>query len=375
MLACACARKDESGAGPASSAAPVSSAHSPAPTATRSAEAPPAPRAFVLVAAGDVELARDTGRRLLREPSYDPFARVQALLRAGDARFVNLESQLSDQKGEVMSKANPLVFTGPPGGADALARARIDVVSTANNHAWDYGKRAMEETLANLDRVGVAHVGTSAEPGVEPKPVVVVRGGFRLGFLAFTGIWNQGPLEKHEARAFVAGASRDAIASAVKKLAASGTTDAIAVSLHAGEEYQDRPLAGVQEMARAAIEAGAHAVIGHHAHVMQGVELVQGRPIFYGLGNFVMRMHRDHRWTELGLVARIRFRADGPPEAWVCPVRIDGAEPEPLTASPSRAALERLAFDHLRAITAAASNGTTSVGPAAQDGCAPVSGR
>ena len=109
---------------------------------------------------GRVNFGRECGQAILANPTYDPFQFVEPLWRDSDITFVNLESQLSDQKGETQSPKNRLIFTGPPGGADVLARAGIDVVSTANNHAWDYGRSALFETLDNLARAGVANVGT-----------------------------------------------------------------------------------------------------------------------------------------------------------------------------------------------------------------------
>ena len=102
-------------------------------------------------------MGRSCGKRLLSKPDYDPFLGVARLWADADLRFVNLESGLSEQHGETQSPLHGLVFTGPPAGAEALLRARVDVVSTANNHAWDYARRGFFETLENLDRVGVAH--------------------------------------------------------------------------------------------------------------------------------------------------------------------------------------------------------------------------
>src|SRR5262245_36456763 len=80
-------------------------------------------KGLVVVAGGDVNFGRECGQAILANPSYDPFQFVEPLFRDADLTFVNLESQLSDQKGETQSPKNRLIFTGPPGGADVLARA------------------------------------------------------------------------------------------------------------------------------------------------------------------------------------------------------------------------------------------------------------
>jgi poly-gamma-glutamate synthesis protein (capsule biosynthesis protein) len=153
--------------------------------------APPAGE-LVFVAAGDVSFGRALGDMLLADPAYDFFAPTETILRAADVRFVNLESQLSDQNGRTVHPDNRLVFTGPPAGADALARGRIDVVSFANNHAWDFGKPAFLETRAHLERVGVDYAGAGRTRERAYSPVIVERAGFRLALLAVTDIWKQG---------------------------------------------------------------------------------------------------------------------------------------------------------------------------------------
>jgi poly-gamma-glutamate capsule biosynthesis protein CapA/YwtB (metallophosphatase superfamily) len=326
----------------------------------------------VLVAGGDVELGRFNGKRILREPGHDPLSPLARVLGSGDVRFVNLESQLSEQGGETMSPRNNLVFTGPPRGAEVLARAGIDVVSTANNHAWDYGKRALLETLDNLDRAGVLHAGTGTDLARACAPAIVERAGLRVAFLAATDVWNQGPLSAHEGSAFVAGADEARLVGAVAALKKGGPGGAelVAVSYHGGEQYQDAPSARARRLHRALIDAGADVVIGHHPHVMQGVEWYRGRPILYSLGNLLMAMHSDHPWTGMSFLARLRLRPGQRPELEVCPYRILGHDPRALIDDPARGALFSSFSAHLQQISAGL--GGLRVGALGDDGCAPV---
>jgi poly-gamma-glutamate synthesis protein (capsule biosynthesis protein) len=316
-------------------------------------------------------MGKALGQVLLRDPAYDPFAAAAALFASADVQFVNLESQLSDQRGETQHPQNSMVFVGPPAGADALARAGIDLVSLANNHMWDYGERALLDTFRHLERAGVAYVGAARKRPQAYAPAVVERGGFRLAVLAVTDIWNQGLLWDHAGNDYVAGAEVSALAIAVRKARRKPGIDAVVVSHHGGGEYLERPLPQTRAMARAAIDAGADAFIGHHPHVIQGVEMRRGRPIFYSIGNFIMRMSGERPAAELGMLARLRLRRGAPPAAEVCPVRNEGESAVPLAGDPRRAETEAAFVERLRIVSAYVRS-PAALGRFGEDGCAAI---
>lgn len=334
--------------------------------------APPPRERVVVVAGGDVELARATGKKLLADPSYDPLAGIAKVLSTGDVRFVNLESQLAETGGVTMSSTNPLVFVGPPVGADALARARITVVSTANNHAWDFGRRALVETIENLERVGVKHVGTGRTLDEAERAVVVDVSGFRVAFFAVTDIFNLGPLEKHPAKDHLARADEVSLSLRIAEVRKAAGADAVLVSYHGGDEYQDAPLARTRSIVRAAIDAGADAVLGHHTHVVQGIEWRAGKPILYGMGNLLMQRHKDVPATGYGYLARLVLSRGRAPELEVCPFRTVGLVPVPFVGDPGRAVYEREVFLRLRRTSALVSQPLT-ISATGDDGCARVS--
>jgi poly-gamma-glutamate capsule biosynthesis protein CapA/YwtB (metallophosphatase superfamily) len=339
---------------PATTASPVSS------------PVPAPPERLVLVAAGDVNLGRNAGQRILADPSYDPFRHVAPLLE-GDLTFVNLESQLSDQKGETQSPTVKLMFTGPPAGADVIARAGIDVVSLANNHAWDYGRPAFEETLQNLERVGIPWVGVAREPGKQYEPTILKARGFSIALFAVTHIWNIGRYSQHPARMHVAWADARELVPRIAK--ARSTNDLVIVSYHGDVEYSDKPFPPTLDFVRAVMKAGADVVLGHHPHVPRGIEWHDGRPALYGLGNLVFDKRSDHRWERTSFVARLTFERGERTLLAVCPYDLQGDEPVPFAAD-RRAKAEEEVRDHLVAISAPL--GGSRVGPADGRGCMEV---
>ncbi|EYF05100.1 Hypothetical protein CAP_3690 [Chondromyces apiculatus DSM 436] len=327
--------------------------------------------ALVMVAGGDVSFGRRLGQVLLRDPHHDPFAGLSGLLGGADLRFVNLESQLSDQHGETASPRERLVFTGPPEGAEALARAGVDLVSLANNHMWDYGFRAFLETLGNLERVGIARVGAGRSPREFFAPTILDRNGLRVAFIAVTDVWNDGRLQEHAARMHVASADPDLLAHAVRAARRRADVDAVVVSYHGGAEYTEAPLPRTRLIARMAIDAGADAFLGHHPHVIQGIALRRGRPIFYSLGNLVMRPNPREPDTVFGLVARLHLRRGEAPLVEVCPVRGEALGAVALSRDPERGATEAAVRGRLREVQGG-TEGAAEVEAFGPDGCAAV---
>lgn len=342
------------------------------PDAGSQPEKSPPAAALTLIAGGDVSFGRLIGQMLIRDPELDFFEPLRPWLEQADVRFCNLESQLSDQGGQTVSPLNNLVFTGPPSGADALSRAGFTVVSTANNHAWDYGKKALFETMDNLSRVSVRYVGTGRDRDEAYAPVVISHAGMKLAILAVTDIWNQGSLWTHPAKDYVAGADKLGIASSVRALREDKSIDIIVVSYHGLAEYMTEPLQRTRDFAHAVIDAGADCVIGHHPHVVNGVSWHRGKPILYSLGNLLMRMSTKSAWTEMGYLARLRFSREPSLAISVeaCPFRIFGTELKRFVGDPLRKSFEQKFFSHLSSISK--SVGGITLGPVGDDGCASV---
>jgi len=321
----------------------------------------------VVIAGGDVNLGRGAGQKIIENPDYDPFHAVSPLLKSADLRMVNLESQLSEQGGETQSRRNHLIFTGPPGGARVLKRAGIDLVSLANNHAWDYGKPAFLETLDHLERAGVAYAGASRELGKGYEPTVIRVKGWSIAVFAVTHIWNQGPIQAHEGRHHVAWAAFDLLGKNIKR--AKREHDLVLLSYHGGGEYLDVPMQWTREFVRAAMEAGVHGFFGHHPHVPHGVGWTKDKPVFYSLGNLVFAMHSDYPWTGTSFMARVTFHRDGRVDAEACPYHILGHVPLPFEGK-TKAAREGAFVQHLKLTSL--STGGTKIGEPGEMSCVPL---
>jgi poly-gamma-glutamate synthesis protein (capsule biosynthesis protein) len=318
----------------------------------------------VVIAGGDVNLGREAGQRILKDPNYNPFVNLTALLKSADLNFVNLESQLSDQGGETQSPRNRLIFTGPPAGGKVLANAGIDLVSVANNHAWDYRKSAFLETLDNLEQAGVRFAGGSRQAGAQYKPTILKVNDFSIAFFAVTHIWNQGPIEKHPGREFVAWARYDLLHDELKR--AKQEHDLVIVSYHGGGEYIDVPMVPTREFVEVVMDAGVDVLFGHHPHVVHGVHWRDERPAFYSLGNLVFNQHKYYPWTGTGFLARLTFTREGLQKVEACPFHILGHTPT-LFEGKVKEPLERAFRRHLKLVSITV--GGTGVGEPGEHSC------
>jgi len=199
----------------------------------------------------------------------------------------------------------------PPENLAALARAGFDAVTLAGNHIADCGAQGIADTIAELERIGIAHTGAGANLDAARRPALLSAGGRRIALLAYNCV---GP-EASWATAERAGCNylrvQTSDGSPVKPTAplqsvapealeqlradiAAARRDAglVIVALHKGIVHTPAKLAPYERpLAEAAIDAGADLVIGHHAHILRGIELYRGKPIFHGIGNGCVVTH------------------------------------------------------------------------------------
>src|SRR3989454_4465025 len=134
-------------------------------------QAPAAKGTLRLYAVGDINLGRRTAReRLIQGDTLYSFRPLLDTLRGADITFGNLESPIAADTGAVDDSGE--VFTAPPLAALALALAGFDIVSTANNHAWDGGEGTLQETMRQLTRAGVLFVGSAFGRDMAEQPVI-----------------------------------------------------------------------------------------------------------------------------------------------------------------------------------------------------------
>lgn len=308
-----------------------------------------------LYAVGDLNLGRSvTWDYLLKGDTLYPFQALRDTLASADITFGNLESPIAEA-GHAYEQTGSFVFSTPPVAADALNWAGFDVVSNANNHAWDAGIDGVVETIEQLDRVGVAHVGTGVTLGLAHRAAIIERKGWRVAFLAATRAFNPAPdsFYTHPGSRYVAWADSGWLFPEIRRLKAAGLADLVVVSVHAGTEFAELPDQSLRRFFRGAIDAGADICLGHHPHVLQPVEWYHGKPIVYSMGNFIFRQGAP--WTGLSGVFEFTVRSGGVISLALRPVRA-GYQARLVTGAAADSARHRVGLP-------AAATAQTSRGP------------
>ena len=190
------------------------------------------------------------------------FAKVKEVLENDDMSLGNLEGPLTTHNGDRLVK--PFAFKGDPSYVKILQEGSIEAVNIANNHTRDYGVKGFQDTQKHLKNAGIYYSGEGVLSIYEIK-------GKKIGMAGHRG-WNL--------------AIKPQVKAEIAKLREMGA-DIVIFTFHWGEEREHYPNKIQKEIGRFAIDSGADLVIGHHPHVLQGIEEYKGKKIVYSLGNFV----------------------------------------------------------------------------------------
>ncbi|MDE0803068.1 MAG: CapA family protein [Acidimicrobiales bacterium] len=304
------------------------------------------PGSITLAFAGDINVEHSLATRLENDPEgfVGPFA---DLLRGADLAVGNLEAAL-------VTGGTPLdkeyTFRAPPSVIDALVAGGFDVLSAANNHAMDYGREGLPESIAlKRSRADGAIIGIGEDEDEAYAPYVADVGGHTVAIIATTGAGDVDLIESWTAtvdQGGVASASRsDRLVEEV--VAARAVADTVVVYLHWETAAEMCPNTDQQDLAAELSDAGADLIIGTGAHRVQAAGRLGDSFVGYGLGNFLFGAVSDEaRMTGVLLVEVSGRRVLG--YEWR-PGRIDDRVPIPLEGDEAASAVD--AWDGLRDCT------------------------
>ena len=217
-----------------------------------------------------------------------------------DYAIVNLECPATD-------KASPLtkqyVFRAEPAWLPSLRNAGITHCIMANNHSYDHGRAGLVATAKNIESAGITPIGFGQSQKLACEPLILNKNGIEVAIFSSVTL----PLEAWMYLPDSPGmcqASIDDLKLAVSTFRTTHPQTFIVVTLHWGVEYQPIPTSTQRQQATELIEAGTDAIIGHHPHVIQSYERINGKPVFFSIGNLIFDNPRaiTHRGILVKLV-------------------------------------------------------------------------
>ena len=280
---------------------------------------------LTLLSVGDIMLRDAPADRF-----FDP---TRTILRDADVVVGHIERLLTLRGHHAVAEPGTRYDPIDPALLEALGRAGFDVATLAHNHTYDGGPAAISDSIEVLRAQGIQTTGAGMNIEEARAPAIVERDGVRFGFLSYNcvgprAMWASStkagcayvnvlshyemdianPGGMPQAYTFLETESLEAMQDDIGRLRA--LVDVVSVSMHKGLVHAPGGPVGAYErqLAKAAVDAGADVVFGHHAHALRGIEVYKGKPIFHGLGNFVA-ISGQRRATPEGLRWQQRRRA------------------------------------------------------------------
>lgn len=311
----------ESDASPSPPASPPASLET---TPSRDPKPQPEPspepsRPLLIHGTGDVNVDPENIPNLRANGHGYAWSGLGGLFKRDDLTVINLECAVSKLGSPA---AKEFTFRGDLAALPAMRAAGIEAANLGNNHSQDFGTQAMLDTRENLLKNGIQPVGVGENLAQATRAALFEVKGWKVAVLGFGGVvpsytWLAGA--DHPGMA-----SGDDIPTMVRAVKAAGRlADIVVVSIHWGVELDTQPRADDVARAHAMIDAGADAIFGHHSHRLNPMGTYKGRPIFWGLGNFVWPRMSDAGATTA--VAQVRVGPKGRVQGRLLPAFIESS--------------------------------------------------
>lgn len=254
------------------------------------------PPSMSLVFVGDTGQGDQAKDFVARYGYRKSFEKIRPLIRDHDFLIGNLESTLTDEPPPPGRETRP---TQPPDAVKAYADEGFDVFGLANNHITDFGAGGLDDTLAALDGAGIRHFGAGSNDAAAREPVILEKDGLRVALLGYCQDFKRLRQENAYAGPDAPGVARldpDSVRTDVER--ARALADHVVVVVHWVANYQ-RMGREAEALIRAVAAAKPSLIIGHGPHVPWPIDVVDGVPVLYSIGNFIW--HSKGRYKQDGV--------------------------------------------------------------------------
>ncbi len=242
---------------------------------------------LTFVLGGDVMLGRNVAKTL--HPPEKVWGNLLSLLKNSDLTLINHEFAITNSNNKWNQTPKDFFFKAPPIAIAVLKSAGIDFVNLANNHVLDYQVKGLNDTISYLDKAGIQHAGAGmSQMDAESTALIKIKD-VQIAIISFTNNMPEWEAKENTPGVFYKPINLASIQEVLEKIreAKTNVANLILVSTHWGRNWDKVPPDDFVRVAHALIDAGCDLIHGHSGHIIQGIELYKGKPIFYNMGDII----------------------------------------------------------------------------------------
>ncbi|MGM8366209.1 CapA family protein [Virgibacillus sp. W0181] len=269
----------------------------------------PVKKEITISAIGDMLIHSRVYKDAKVDEGYDFMPMLQPVKKYLDDTTITFANQETMIGGVDLGLSTYPSFNSPKAVGDALKEVGVNVVSLANNHTLDRGNEAIQSAISHWETIDMMYVGAyKDQQDRDELRIYETEEGISVAFLAYTYGTNGIPVP--EGKDFLVNLiDKEIIGTDIED--ARGKADAVILSLHFGNEYERMPSEEQKDLVQFAADKGVHAVFGHHPHVLQPVDWVEGKEgnqtlVAYSLGNFLSG--QDELYRQIGGVLKFTIQ-------------------------------------------------------------------
>lgn len=269
---------------------------------------------FSITFSGDVAITNGFGKEDLNKVVESPLAQH---LKNSDFNVINFESATT-LEGRLLKKR--FSFNTKPELLPRFHELGITHFLLGNNHSYDAGFYGLQESMINIASMGFEFVGAGDNLQKACSPAVLEKDGIKVFVFSYVELMLEAWTQRTDATC-LCNASIITLMENVLQTRMDNPKAVIVVNLHWGTEYARFPNPSQSALAKSLIHNGADAIVGHHPHVVQTIEVYQGKPIFYSIGNFLFPSQRDN--VEGAITVKLKVSSSGETTYEILPLAFD----------------------------------------------------
>lgn len=267
--------------------------------------------------AGDWAPVSGNTSKILIDQKENYYKELNHIFEDSDINIVNLETVIGTKEGKHSNKFGRS-FIDSEETLQTLLHSHINLACLANNHIMDYGKEGLESTISALNKININHIGAANSIQKIYKPFLIEKNNTKVAIINVA----DGEMcnEKYNNGIGAADIESYKVFDTIREYKSQGYI--IMLIVHAGIEFLPVPAPYIQKIYRNFVDEGVDILIGHHPHVVQGVEIYNNKPIIYSIGHFSIFRKDSRDQEKIGIIPKIYINSQKVIKIEIVPIKL-----------------------------------------------------